>query len=128
MRILDTNPNDLTGGGGCLLSETKHTDCEGPYIHFVATDMDSAISPHAVACKQCIVDAYNMLTDEDQEIAAGPDPGTIPDLVASYHQPPARKPKPGPVVVSGDGRDEDDEIARITEIVDAEVVEDEIEL
>lgn len=53
-QLSDTNPNDTTGGGGCVCSEIHDTDCKGPYIVCFGTDMDSSVSPHVVVCRECL--------------------------------------------------------------------------
>jgi hypothetical protein len=48
-----TNPNDQSGGGGCVCSETKNPDQKGPFAVFNANVMDSGCSPHIVVCAGC---------------------------------------------------------------------------
>ena len=56
--IVDSNPNENTGGGGCLCSgELKSGNCDGPFVLFPAADMESGISPFAVLCKRCLNEA-----------------------------------------------------------------------
>lgn len=62
--ILDRNPNDDTGGGGCLCSNEKVTDCVGPFVVFNATDMDSPISPHQVIGCRCLARASERIKGE----------------------------------------------------------------
>lgn len=64
VQIVANNPNDQIGGGGCLCSETKRNDCVGPYAVFPATEMESAISPHAVLCLTCMQDALEAARGE----------------------------------------------------------------
>lgn len=61
-KTTDRNPNDVTGGGGCLCSPTKERDCTGPYAVFYGNDMESPISPHVViglACAEAVVEALH---------------------------------------------------------------------
>jgi hypothetical protein len=44
----ESNPNDVTGGGGSLTSPEKHTGQRGPYALIPTNDMDSGASPHVV--------------------------------------------------------------------------------
>lgn len=53
-KILDENPNEQIGGGGCACSPVKHEDAGGPYAVFFATETDSNLSPHNVVCAPCI--------------------------------------------------------------------------
>ncbi len=55
--ITEHNPNDDVGGGGCLCSDTKVADCQPPYAVFYATETDSGLSPHVVACYTCLAAA-----------------------------------------------------------------------
>jgi hypothetical protein len=66
--IVEINPNDNTGGGGCLCSETKDTDCKPPYAVFYTQEMASNLSPHAVVCATCLNAATKAL---DGEVQAG---------------------------------------------------------
>ncbi len=60
-QIVDVNPNDTVGGGGCLCSESKVADCKGPYAVFPVTDMENGLSPHVVIGSQCICAAQRAL-------------------------------------------------------------------
>lgn len=61
-RIVDSNPNEITGGNGCLCSpDQKPTGCEPPFVEFPNAVMDTPASPRAVACKACIVAAAEKL-------------------------------------------------------------------
>lgn len=51
--VSETNPNDQIGGGGCVCSETKCVDCEGPYAIFYATEQGNNASPHVVLSLGC---------------------------------------------------------------------------
>lgn len=52
-KISSRNPNDVTGGGGCLCSETSLADCEPPYIVFYGQTLDNPLSPTPVLCHRC---------------------------------------------------------------------------
>lgn len=67
------NPNDAVGGGGCLCSETKNTDCKGPFAVFYHVEMENNLSPHAVLCIQCARDfVYEV---DNGEVLAGGETG-----------------------------------------------------
>jgi hypothetical protein len=51
--IVEVNPNDAVGGGGCVCNEGAHTDCTGPYAVFPAQEMESNLSPHCVISVKC---------------------------------------------------------------------------
>lgn len=75
--ITDRNPNDESGGGGCLCSPNKKVaSCIGPFVVFqnaeVAGDPDAGVhnSPHAVACNRCVLQAGQRLQFSDA-LAAG---------------------------------------------------------
>lgn len=52
--VSDVNPNDACGGGGCLCSETKVPEAEGPYVIFYSQETNSNLSPHPVLCGSCL--------------------------------------------------------------------------
>lgn len=55
IHIVEVNPNENTGGGGCLCSgPIKNDDTVGPFVVFPATETDSNISPFAVLCANCV--------------------------------------------------------------------------
>lgn len=56
--VVNENPNEITGGGGCVCSETKQPDCVGPFVVFYAQSLETVQSPHVVACAKCINDAH----------------------------------------------------------------------
>lgn len=62
--VTDVNPNDTVGGGGCLCSESKVSDCKPPFVVFYVQEMESNASPHAVACQACIDAAGDALRGE----------------------------------------------------------------
>lgn len=51
--VSDTNPNDTTGGGGCICDPQHQTDCTPPFAIFYGNDMESPASPHVVVCQAC---------------------------------------------------------------------------
>ena len=51
--VTDTNPNDVTGGGGCICDEVKQRDCKPPFAVFYGNEMESLASPHVVVCRAC---------------------------------------------------------------------------
>lgn len=56
LTVSDTNPNDVTGGGGCIVcGSLKNPDQRGPFV-IVGNDneMESNVSPLVVACDTCI--------------------------------------------------------------------------
>jgi hypothetical protein len=76
--ISEVNPNDTTGGGGCLGNgEQKGADCVGPFVIFHAIETDSIISPHAVLCSHCLKAAAKQI--EDEPLRSGEDTITLAD-------------------------------------------------
>ena len=66
LTVSDTNPNDVTGGGGCIVcGSIKDPDQRGPFV-IVSNDneMESNVSPHVVLCQTCIADATAALSKE----------------------------------------------------------------
>lgn len=53
--LSDTNPNDTSGGGGCLCSPTRSPDTRGPYVVIPSNDMEAVVSPHVVVCAECFL-------------------------------------------------------------------------
>lgn len=51
--VTDENPNDTTGGGGCVCDPQRQIDCKPPYAVFPANDMENIASPHVVICQSC---------------------------------------------------------------------------
>ena len=73
-RIVEDNPNALTGPGGCLCGEEGHAGCEGPYGVFVTTEMDSIMSPTPVVCAPCIRQLAEELEEfENDQAVSGPE-------------------------------------------------------
>ena len=67
-QVVEINPNQTTGGGGCLCSEVENPDCEGPFAVFPHTEMSSNISPHPVICLGC---AEAVVKQAGKEVLAG---------------------------------------------------------
>jgi hypothetical protein len=63
--VTETNPNDATGGGGCLCSDTKVEGTTGPYVVFNAVETDFIGSPFPVLCSGCLCDAFNKAIGEE---------------------------------------------------------------
>jgi hypothetical protein len=63
--IMDENPNDAMGGGGCLCSDTKVNGCDGPYAVFNATETDFIQSPYPVIGAKCLCKAFDLLSGEE---------------------------------------------------------------
>lgn len=53
VELVATNPNDVSGGGGCACSSVKTANQEGPFLVFPLTEMDHVYSPHNVVCVRC---------------------------------------------------------------------------
>lgn len=70
-QVVDINPNQTTGGGGCLCSETENPDCKGPFAVFPHQEMASNLSPHAVLCLPC---AKAVVERAGEEVLAGGEP------------------------------------------------------
>lgn len=71
-KIVGVNPNDATGGKGCLCSETQNVDCQGPFAVFEVPEMDSPLSPFPVLCVSCAEAVVKRAVDGD--ILAGGEP------------------------------------------------------
>lgn len=54
MHVTTENPNDNSGGGGCVCSPDKVTDCKGPFVVIPGNDMDNPYSPHVVIGSRCV--------------------------------------------------------------------------
>jgi hypothetical protein len=52
-QVVTANPNDVTGGGGCVCDPAKQIDCRPPYAVFPGNDMENVASPHVVICAGC---------------------------------------------------------------------------
>lgn len=78
-KIVGVNPNESTGGGGCLCSETRNPDCEGPFAVFEVPEMDSNVSPFPVLCLGCAKAVVNIA--ETGETLAGGEPAIEAEAV-----------------------------------------------
>ena len=78
-----TNPNDSTGGKGCLCSNRETADCKPPFVVFQGPKLQDRHSPFPVACQNCISQALKGMeqTSELQTIGyaddARPNLGTV---------------------------------------------------
>ena len=66
----DENPNETTGGGGCLCHPRGSSETCGPFLIFPATSTDDNLSPHAVLCAHC---AEEGLKTQPEEVIDLPD-------------------------------------------------------
>jgi hypothetical protein len=69
LHVSDVNPNDTTGGGGCICSPIKQPECKPPYVIFYGNDMENVASPHVVACYECL--RYAAERAEGEVLSAG---------------------------------------------------------
>ena len=69
-QVVEVNPNDAVGGGGCLCSEDRNPDCKGPFAVFFHGETNSNISPHPVLCLGC-ADAFVKRAESDDILAGG---------------------------------------------------------
>lgn len=62
-----TNPNDtIGGGGGCLCSPQKQTDCKPPFVVFKGDELLDNASPIPVVCRACLEGALEEMDGELQ--------------------------------------------------------------
>jgi hypothetical protein len=88
LTVSDTNPNDVTGGGGCVVcGSTKNPDQRGPFV-IVTNDneMESNVSPHVVLCATCI-DLLNQ-TPAQEPVSAGEKSGIVEDAAGRLYEGP----------------------------------------
>ena len=79
--IVDENPNEVTGGAGCLCGgEVSCTDTKGPFVVFHNSEMQSHISPHAVLCAGCVDAVFGRLAIRDDALAPEPEPVDLADV------------------------------------------------
>lgn len=91
--VSDENPNDLTGGKGCLGGGEQGTeDCVGPYVIFSSVETASNISPHAVLCSRCLAEAQ-------AAVQAFEDDGQVIDLPPEDVEETGAAPRDEPVEV-----------------------------
>lgn len=66
----ETNPNQTTGGGGCICDASQQIDCKGPYIVCYGNSMADLQSPHVVVSTSC-VNKMKELLDEGEALVVG---------------------------------------------------------
>jgi hypothetical protein len=84
--LSDTNPNETTGGGGCLVcGSTKNPDQRGPFL-IVNNDneMESNISPRPVVCATCLHELNEV--SKSEALSAG-EPGEVPSTFSGASWP-----------------------------------------
>lgn len=64
-KVVEVNPNDVTGGSGCLCDEVEGRDTKGPFVAFISQDMDSNLSPTPVLCAGCARQCVEELDEFD---------------------------------------------------------------
>lgn len=69
--VSTNNPNDVTGGSGCVCAPDKQQDCKPPYIVIPGNEMDCLESPHPVVCGACVHRMAELLAGE--VLSAGED-------------------------------------------------------
>jgi hypothetical protein len=77
--LVEVNPNDAVGGGGCICADTKREDCKPPYAVFYGSEMASNVSPHAVICVECAAAVLKAAVDGD--VLAGGEAGSEPEEI-----------------------------------------------
>lgn len=94
--LSEVNPNDSTGGGGCICDENAQTDCKAPFVVCYQNTMDSAVSPHVVACASCINEMHRLVSDSSSERAVVGNRGdsAYPSYVSPYAEDLPDVPKP----------------------------------
>src|SRR5687768_3132539 len=83
--VVTTNPNDSTGGGGCLCSEVENPDTEGPFVVFPHQEMASNLSPHSVVCARCVIAAAEEIEQEDPLAGGEVIPGIVEEPQVVNH-------------------------------------------
>jgi hypothetical protein len=76
-QVVTQNPNDVTGGGGCVCDPQKQIDCRPPYAVFPGNDMENVASPHVVMCLACAMSVVDACMGE---ALAGGETGFLPNL------------------------------------------------
>ena len=66
-----TNPNDSTGGKGCLCSNRETKDCKPPFVVFQGPKLQDRLSPFPVACQNCISQALKGMDDTAELLTIG---------------------------------------------------------
>lgn len=67
-KVVQENPNDRIGGGGCVCGDSKVEGCDPPYAVFYATETDNNLSPHVVVCRSCAEAFVTASEPEDDSI------------------------------------------------------------
>lgn len=68
IRVHSTNPNDKTGGGGCLLvGGNKSLDCKGPWIEFYRVSTEHDASPYSVICAHHLAQVSRAFKRQERE-------------------------------------------------------------
>lgn len=62
--VVETNPNEVTGGAGTVWSETRQTDDQGPYVVCFHTEMESNASPHTVIAFNQLKEMWDAIQGE----------------------------------------------------------------
>jgi len=84
--ISDENPNETTGGAGCLCHPRGSDETRGPYVIFTPTTTDDNLSPHAVLCEHCVGECGIALTPDEPPVIDIPDEDVIEETEASIIQ------------------------------------------
>lgn len=74
--ISSTNPNQETGGAGCLCYPDGSRDCQPPYVVFHGDELLDPLSPHAVACRGCVSRALERM-DTEETVPVGDIPAVL---------------------------------------------------
>lgn len=67
-KVVEVNPNQSTGGSGCLCSEVETHDTKGPYAVFYGQDMENPQSPTPVLCLAC---AKAVVREAEKDVLKG---------------------------------------------------------
>lgn len=95
-QLSQTNPNNSTGGGGCICDELQQTDCKAPFVVCYGNTMDSSVSPHVVACARCIGEMSALLGSEALTLDNPGDADTVNPTGISQPFPELRPKRPQP--------------------------------
>lgn len=69
------NPNDRTGGGGCLATGgVPSEDCKGPWVNFHRVQTEYHASPYAVICRYHLNELNRTIADEEVQTEGDPLP------------------------------------------------------
>ena len=107
--VVDVNPNDNAGKGGCVCSPHKQVDCKPPYIVCFGNEMWDDQSPHVVICAAC---AKVFAAAVGGEVLAGGERNTIP-LTAMVNPTAESQRRESPVVESPDPRKDFDDTPKL---------------